>query len=210
METLPQLTSFFRKKANFFDRWAPNYDGLLTTIFYQTVHQRLLEFVQLSPQARVLDLGCGTGKLLQRLARRYPQMQGIGLDLSPQMLRLARKTNRFHPRLMFITGNAEALPFSDRQFEAVFNCISFLHYPHPQQVFQEVARVLAPQGYFYLADFSPLMGQSRVAFSPGGIRFYTPNQREAFAKQAGLRPVAHQYLLTSVVGSIFQKPSLYP
>ena len=206
MEPLPEQTSFFTKKANFFDRWAPNYDCLLTTVFYQTVHQRLLEVVQLSPQARVLDLGCGTGKLLQRLAGHYPQMQGIGLDLSPQMLRQARQGNRFHPRLMFVSGNAELLPFGDRQFDAVFNCISFLHYPHPQTVFQEVARVLVPQGYFYLADFSPVMAQSRVAFSPGGIRFYTPDQREKFAEQAGLRTVAHRYLITSVVGSLFQKP----
>ena len=179
---------------------------MLTTVFYQTVHQRLLAFGSLPPQAKILDLGCGTGKLLQRLARRYPQISGIGLDLSPQMLRQARQANRYHPRLIFIACNAEALPFSDRQFEAVFNCISFLHYPHPQTVFQEVARVLAPQGYFYLADFSPLTEQVRVPFSPGGIRFYTPKQRESFAEQAGLRTIAHRYLIASVVGSIFQKP----
>ncbi|MEB3248320.1 MAG: SAM-dependent methyltransferase, partial [Merismopediaceae bacterium] len=76
----------------------------------------------------------------------------------------------------------------------------------PQRVFQEVERVLAPQGYFYLADFSPLTEQVRVPFSPGGIRFYTPNQRELFAEQAGLRTIAHRYLIASVVGSIFQKP----
>ncbi|HEY9876748.1 MAG TPA: class I SAM-dependent methyltransferase, partial [Candidatus Obscuribacterales bacterium] len=122
-------------KEKFFDLWAPNYDFLFLSVFYQAVHKRLLEYVNLPDRANVLDIGCGTGRLLDRLATQFPQMRGTGLDLSTEMLHQARERNRHHPRLIYIQGNAEALPFADGQFDAVFNTLSFLHYPKPEQVF---------------------------------------------------------------------------
>ena len=136
----------FSRKERFFDRWAPHYDLFFTTIFYQAIHQRLLEYVELPDNSQVLDLGCGTGRLLNRLATKFPNLHGTGLDLSPEMLHQARVHKKFRKRLIFIQGNAESLPFTEGQFDAVFNTISFLHYPHPQQVFSEVCRVLRPHG----------------------------------------------------------------
>ncbi|MGH1393016.1 MAG: class I SAM-dependent methyltransferase, partial [Trichormus sp.] len=145
---------FLKQKKLIFDLWASSYDSLLPSVFYQAVHKRLLEYVDLSAQANVLDLGCGTGRLLERLATKFPELRGTGLDLSPKMLQVARLSNRHHPRLIFIEGKAEALPFGDGQFDAVFNSISFLHYLEPKQVLQEVARVLTPSGRFYLVDIT--------------------------------------------------------
>jgi ubiquinone/menaquinone biosynthesis C-methylase UbiE len=199
-------TSFFEQKTRLFDRWAPAYDCLLTTIFYQAIHRRLLSYVTLPDSAQVLDLGCGTGKLLHRLAEQYPHLQGLGLDLSPEMLYQARRQNQHHPRLLFCLGNAEALPGARSQFDAVFNTISFLHYPDPQRVFDEVARVLKAQGRFYLADYSSLWGSTRLGFTPGGLRFYSPAQREAFAHQSGLQCLGHHGVLGPVLLSIFQAP----
>uniref|UniRef100_A0A1D9G4F6 Methyltransferase domain-containing protein n=1 Tax=Moorena producens (strain JHB) TaxID=1454205 RepID=A0A1D9G4F6_MOOP1 len=62
-------SNFFSIKEKFFDLWAPNYDILFTTVFYQALHKRLLEYVELTNQPNVLDLGCGTGRLLNRLAQ---------------------------------------------------------------------------------------------------------------------------------------------
>lgn len=195
----------FDKKASFFDRWAPNYDIILTTIFYQSLHKRLLSYLSLPHPPYVLDLGCGTGRLLNRLAKNFPDLQGIGVDLSPQMLKEARDTNQHHPRLIFTQGNAENLPCADNQFDAVFNTISFLHYPNPQQVFKEVSRVLKPQGRFYLVDYIRLYSLDSIPFSPGGINFYSPQERETFANNVGLTTQGHYHLLGRVVLSIFGK-----
>ena len=195
----------FDKKASFFDRWAPNYDLIFTTIFYQSLHKRLLSYLSLPHPSYVLDLGCGTGRLLNRLAENFPDLQGIGVDLSLQMLKEARETNQHHPRLIFTKGNAENLPCADNQFDAVFNTISFLHYPNPQQVFKEVSRVLKPQGKFYLVDYIQLYSLDSIPFSPGGINFYSTQQREAFAENVGLKTQGHYYLLGRVVLSIFVK-----
>ncbi len=197
--------TFFRQKQNFFDIWANFYDVIFTTIFYQTIHQRLLEYVRLPSSPLVLDLGCGTGKLLNRLAGKFPDLKGIGLDLSPQMLRQARKANRFHPRLIFIQGNANQLPCAENQFDAVFNTISFLHYPEPELVLGQIYQVLKPQGKFYLADYTSKIIRDQVPISPGGIKFYSEKMRENLASKVGLTVINHHYLFAGVTLTIFQK-----
>lgn len=193
---------FLTRKQTFFDTWAPHYDCLLTTIFYQAVHQRLLTYVTLPPQPTVLDLGCGTGKLLSRLAKQFPSLKGTGLDLSQEMLRQARAGNVHHPRLIYLQGNAEKLPFAEKQFDAVFNTISFLHYRYPQQVLSEIKRILASDGNFYLVDYT--VGKlATVPISPGGLRFYSAKEREDLGKSVGLKCLGHYYLVGRVLLSIF-------
>lgn len=198
-----------RNKEKFFDLWAPNYDFLLTTVFYQAVHKRLLDYVELPDQPNILDLGCGTGRLLHRLANQFPTLQGTGLDLSAEMLRQAQQRNQHGIRLVYKQGNAESLPFGDCEFDAVFNTISFLHYPNPQQVFSEVSRVLRPSGRFYLVDFTlrEETGTGNLPFSPNGIRLYSPQRRQQLGVAAGLECLGHHYLLGPVLLTVFSKPS---
>jgi len=197
-------------KQTFFDRWALSYDRLFPSVVYQAIHQRLLSFVQLKAQAHVLDLGCGTGKLLKRLLAKYPEVTGTGLDLSSEMIHQAKLSNPAPDRATFQEGNAEALPFEDSQFDAVFNTISFLHYRNPDRVFAEVKRVLQPDGQFYLVDSAfrwqpPML---TINFSPGGLRLYNTTEREILAHAAGLTCLGHQYLLGPVVLSQFLKPQI--
>ncbi|MCG8366542.1 MAG: methyltransferase domain-containing protein [Pseudanabaenales cyanobacterium] len=204
----PIADDILTSKTRFFDRWAPTYDWLLPSVFYQAVHKRLLEYIQLSEQAHVLDIGCGTGRLLDRLAKRFPHLQGIGLDLSPEMLRQARRNNHYRPRLIFIQGVSHAMPFVENQFEAAFNTISFLHYPDPQRVLQEVHRVLQPGGRFYLVDYTLSewrSGMQQRLFSPIRIRFYSRQTRERMGTEAGLRCAGHHHLLGPVLLTIFVK-----
>ncbi|MDC0834748.1 class I SAM-dependent methyltransferase [Geitlerinema sp. CS-897] len=201
-------SSFFDGKRQFFDIWASNYDCLLTTVFYQAIHQRLLEFVELPPSPRLLDLGCGTGRLLDRFARTYPNLQGTGLDLSLEMIQQARKRNAFDDRLDFAVGNVESLPFDAEQFDAVSCTVSFLHYPRPEVAIAEIDRVLKPGGRFYFVDYLPFEGfgeKNIYPVSPGGLRLYTRSQREDFAKPVGWRCEGHYHLLIRIVLTIFVK-----
>jgi ubiquinone/menaquinone biosynthesis C-methylase UbiE len=123
------------------------------------------------------------------------------------MLQVARLSNSHHPRLIFIEGKAEALPFGDGQFDAVFNTISFLHYLEPQQVLQEVARVLTPGGRFYLVDITTKKEKEpqTLSFSHQGIKFYSPQQREILGARTGLTCLHHYYLLGPVLLTVFAK-----
>ncbi|AFY82746.1 class I SAM-dependent methyltransferase [Oscillatoria acuminata] len=203
--THPEIT----KKQKLFDHWAPNYDLLLTTIFYQALHKRLLDYLQLPDSPNVLDLGCGTGRLLDRLADEFPTLRGTGFDLSPQMICQARqkKRDRHRPRLIFIEGNAEQLPFTDQQFDTVFNTISFLHYPNPSQVLSEINRVLSFGGNYYLVDFTPL-GQKMshaLGVSPANIYVYSLESREQLGREARLQCRGHYPLLGPIWLTIFTK-----
>ncbi|NJK40667.1 MAG: class I SAM-dependent methyltransferase [Acaryochloridaceae cyanobacterium SU_2_1] len=198
-------------KADLFDRWAPNYDCLLTTVFYQALHQRLLDYVQLPRDfpTSVLDIGCGTGKLLNRLADHFPQLQGTGLDLAQQMLYQARQANRHHPRLIFIQGRSDALPFAQQQFEAAFSTISFLHYPEPECVLQEICRILKPGGQFYWVDYIPLLSCNSPqtwGIGRGKIHFYSQQRRARLATDARLSCLSHQVLLGPIMLTILAKP----
>ncbi|MBW4486824.1 MAG: class I SAM-dependent methyltransferase [Trichocoleus desertorum ATA4-8-CV12] len=195
-------------KKQLFDHWAPSYDWLFPSVFYQAIHQRLLEYVQLGDRAEVLDLGCGTGRLLHRLTKQFPTVQGTGLDLSPEMLRQAQLRQAHHPQLTYVQGNAEQLPFAEAQFNAVFNTLSFLHYPQPEQVLAEVSRVLKPAGCFYLVDLTwqPWSDAQILLISPGDIRLYSRQAREHLGQQAGLICQGHHYLLGPVMLTHFTKP----
>ncbi|MEM8602313.1 MAG: class I SAM-dependent methyltransferase [Cyanobacteria bacterium P01_H01_bin.121] len=193
-------------KQVLFDYWAPVYDCLLTTVFYQAVHQRLLEFVSLPEPAHVLDLGCGTGKLLNRLATIFPALTGVGCDFSDVMLQAAIANNQYPERLTWQQADASQLPFIDQQFAAVFVTFSFLHYPQPQQTCRELARVLQPGGSFYLVDLGLRSWSGRLPVSPQGIALYGPNQREELAAAVGLELGQHQVLLGPVLLSQFVKP----
>ncbi len=201
--------NFLRNKKFLFDQWASSYDWLFPSVIYQAIHKRLLEYVDLPERANILDMGCGTGRLLERLATEFADVRGTGLDLSSNMLRIARQSNSHHPRLIYIEGNAESLPFGEGQFDAVFSTISFLHYLEPQQVLSEVARVLSPGGRFYLVDITSnkQTAPQWVPISPLGIRLYSPQQREILGSSAGLLCVSHHYLLGPVLLTIFVKPS---
>ncbi|MDH6058740.1 class I SAM-dependent methyltransferase [Umezakia ovalisporum] len=201
--------NFLRSKKLLFDTWAPTYDWLFPSVIYQAIHQRLLEYVNLPERANILDMGCGTGRLLNRLTTKFPHVRGTGLDLSSEMLRIARMSNRHHPRLIYIEGKAECLPFAEGQFDAVFSTISFLHYLQPEQVLTEVKRVLTPGGHFYLVDITTKQqtGTQLLPISPRGIRLYSSQQREILGSSAGLLSVSHHYLLGPVLLTIFAKPA---
>ncbi len=194
-------------KEQLFDLWAPFYDFPLPSIFYRAIHKRLIEYVELPERSHVLDLGCGTGRLLDRLASQFPHLNGTGLDLSTEMLGIARRQNHHRPRLIYMRGNAESLPFANGQFDAVFNTFSFLHYPEPERVFSEVSRVLCPGGVFYLVD-ATFRGQTDTQYlgiPPGGIRLYSAVARESLGKLVGMTCLAHPYLLGTILLTVFKK-----
>lgn len=200
------MNNFINNKKEMFDRWSSSYDWTFPSFIYQAIHKRLIETIELPQNANVLDLGCGTGQLFNRLGKKYPEITGTGLDLSPKMLQVARQKNQYRPRFIYIEGNAQELPFAEGQFDAVFNTISFLHYPQPEQVLSEVKRVLTPSGKFYLVDITTDRFPSQyMTNSPVAIKLYSPEQREQMGKHAGLSCLGHHYLLGFVLLTTFVK-----
>jgi ubiquinone/menaquinone biosynthesis C-methylase UbiE len=104
--------------------------------------------------ARLLDVGCGTGRFLREVKANYPRLDVTGLDLSPHYLAVARDELRSWSRARFVVGAAEAMPFADAQFDAI-TCIYLFHELPPgvrRSVVGEIRRVLRPGGMLVFVD----------------------------------------------------------
>jgi ubiquinone/menaquinone biosynthesis C-methylase UbiE len=93
------------------------------------------------PLRRALDVGTGTGSGAAEIAKRFPEAEVVGVDVSPAMLAEAR---RLAPEVEFLEGDAARLPFGEGEFDLVAhsNMIPFL---------DETARVLRPGGWVVYA-----------------------------------------------------------
>jgi ubiquinone/menaquinone biosynthesis C-methylase UbiE len=107
---------------------------------------------------RILDVGCGTGYLLGRLAARAPQAEALaGIDAAPPMIRAAQG-KATDGRLRFVVGTAERLPWPAATFDLVVSTTSFDHWADQRTGLAQCARVLEPGGRLVLADlFSVLL-----------------------------------------------------
>lgn len=143
----PRLWRAFRwlMRAQF-DRLAPSWDARRRPDAFASLEQAL-DALPAAP-ARVLDLGTGTGLAAFTAARRFPEAEVMGVDLSGAMLAEAREhaPPELAGRVRFEDADAAALPFEQGSFELVMlaNMIPF---------FDELARVVAPGGHL-LFSFS--------------------------------------------------------
>jgi len=106
-------------------------------------------------RGRALDIGCGPGQLVIDLARRYPALHMTGLDLSAEMLVLARRNADaagVGDRVAFKLGDAEDIPFPDGHFDLVVSSLSLHHWVDPMAVLNEMARVARPGGFYRVYD----------------------------------------------------------
>ena len=115
-------------------------------------YPQMLVELEREPFADVLDVGCGTGAVIELLREKHPEAHYVGLDLTPDMIAVARAKNLDGAE--FVVGDAEDLPFADESFDAVLSSNSFHHYPNPEKFFEGVHRVLRPGGRLILRDYT--------------------------------------------------------
>ena len=138
-----------------FDRWSKTYESCWGQRFFDGVHELMLDLVittapGFAPSA-ILDVGCGTGRLLRRAAARWPTAQIVGVDPAQGMVEVAHGMTS---AVRFCRALAESLPFTDASFDLVTSSISMHHWRNASLGALEVARVLRPGGLFCLADIS--------------------------------------------------------
>jgi ubiquinone/menaquinone biosynthesis C-methylase UbiE len=116
--------------------------------------------------AAVLDVGTGPGVLLLELARRRPDLQLTGVDLSADMITVARRNVAgFGDRVSARQGDVTQLPFADHSFDLIASSLSVHHWDDPAAAVPELARVLRPGGRVCIYDFpfAPLDALSDAA-----------------------------------------------
>ena len=187
-----RMTTKHREKdVERFEQWASTYENSwLQRALFERVYQATLTLAAgiVHQPVSVLDVGCGTGKLLRRANTYWPEAQLIGVDPASSMIEMAK---RLTPNATFSTGMAEALPLQDASVDLALSTSSFHHWQDQAAGIREIARVLRPGGYFVLVDASFPDWLVRVFRMK---RFHSPAQLRTLFIQAGLHVQMQQTL----------------
>jgi ubiquinone/menaquinone biosynthesis C-methylase UbiE len=132
----------------------PCYDSFAKLV--NPLRRRLLQQENIQPGQRVLDLGCGTGLLTRMLKQSIPNAQVTGLDGDEDVLNIARKKSRGLD-IQWDHALAFDMPYSDNSFDVIVSSFVTHHLTSVDKVraFQEVHRILRPNGLFHIVDFGP-------------------------------------------------------
>jgi ubiquinone/menaquinone biosynthesis C-methylase UbiE len=138
-----------------FESWSKTYENFWGQRYLDSLHKLMLELVateapHLSPSA-ILDVGCGTGRLLRRVAARWPAAELIGIDPAQGMVEVAQE---LMPAARFHQAFAESVPVGEASVDLVLSAVSMHHWSDSSLGAREVARVLRRGGLFCLADIS--------------------------------------------------------
>jgi ubiquinone/menaquinone biosynthesis C-methylase UbiE len=132
-----------------YGRIAVGYDRRWARYIEASVAETLDRLDQ-AERRRALDVGCGTGALIERATRASPA-RFVGVDLSPEMLAAARA--RLGPRPELVAGSAAALPFRSGAFDLAVSTSALHHWDDPLPALREMERVLRPGGMVAITDW---------------------------------------------------------
>ena len=151
-----------------FNQWAEAGRGEEMEHHHISITQQTLALMGLKPGQRVLDLGCGAGWASRLLAQvvgggerrpgspARPGLAGwgggqvVGLDVSDEMIRIARANSTEYDNLLFVVGSAQQIPWEENFFDKVLSVESFYYYGNQEGALSELFRVLAPKGEIYI------------------------------------------------------------
>ncbi|MBS3749700.1 MAG: flippase-like domain-containing protein [Candidatus Thermoplasmatota archaeon] len=142
---------FDEKDCKQFDRYMQKYQYL-----YRNLVDIVNRYVKTSTHPVIVDLGVGPGLLSKEMNKKIPDARIIGIDPSEQMISLANKNANIDSRI----GSSEQLPLEDESVDVVVTRYTLTYWKNPNQGFQEISRVLKPNGVFIIEalnkDFSKL------------------------------------------------------
>ncbi len=189
-----------------FQRWSHTYERSIGQFFFfDLVHKAVVNLAAMDGMGRepecILDVGCGTGRLLRRAVLQWPNARLVGVDPAEGMVENAR---RLTPFATFHVGRGEALPIPDSSVDLAFSTVSFHHWEDQSIGLREILRVLRTGGRFYLAD-------GHVPSPLGGIishtRVHTPEELRDLFTSAGMSLVGQRRIVAgALLATIGEKP----
>ena len=114
-----------------------------------------LTHVNIEPDYVILDVGCGGGKTVSRLAQKAPRGKVFGIDYSADMVEYSKKVNKkliAENRVEIVEGSVDKMDFSDDFFDLVTAIETYYFWPSFSDALKEIKRVLKPDGKLLIVN----------------------------------------------------------
>jgi ubiquinone/menaquinone biosynthesis C-methylase UbiE len=148
VDALPSQSD--QKLQQEFNQWAAAGRGDEMEDHHSDITEQTLALMELQPDDRILDLGCGTGWASRRMARVAAAGEVIGLDVADEMLRRAQQASSGFNNVRYIWGSAEKIPAAGNSFSKVLSVESFYYYADQGKALDELRRVMAPGAKLFI------------------------------------------------------------
>ena len=146
------MDNYKKRIRESFNRRADTYDSF--AIVQKEVAERIfdrLSAIKIHPQL-ILDLGCGTGFLTQKIAALYPNAKIIPLDFSEEMLRVCKsKVNKINP----ICADIENIPIDESRFDLIISSLTLHWATDLYSTFTKIHKLLKNDGCFLFSSIGP-------------------------------------------------------
>lgn len=134
-----------RKRKTLYEFMTPHYN----------VEEEVIRLLGLTGKEVLLDVGCGEGELLLKIAKQYPKTRLMGVDISPGILKSAQKQVQEQGLdIHFQVADTQSLPFPAVSFDRVTALHMLYHVPNIEQALQEMKRVLKSGGWLAVSTNS--------------------------------------------------------
>lgn len=197
MDTTQSRTADHRQTqrvVSHYARLAPAYDRLWDRYTRNSLG-KLVECLPLEGHEHLLDVACGTGRLAELLRRSHPGIRTTGIDLSPDMIRVARHRMPESATTAWQVGTLDSAALEERSFD-VITCSSAFHlFMDQDSALRRMARLVRPGGLVTIVDWCreyPQIGAiQQLARLPGRQHrnILTRGELGGMLAQAGLEPV---------------------
>lgn len=173
------------ENRSYFDRWSRRYDEGRISGWFQYTQELAVRELNLKPNSRILDVGCGTGHAVVRLASMCPRGKVCGIDISAGMVAKAsaKVSKNTSAKVEFLQASSDDIPYPAAEFDHVLCTNSFHHYPSPSRVLEEMRRVLKPGGQLVILENAPDLSWYTLAWDrilrlveKGHVRYYTSRE----------------------------------
>ena len=165
------------------------YDRLNPFVWNETMRAEALAWLDVQPDDRVLDVGCGTGFGTQGLLQHTDDV--YGLDQSPHQLEKAWAKLGKHDPVAFTFGDAERLPYRDDTFDRVWSSGSIEYWPNPVEGLRELRRVTKPGGRVLVVGPDYPSNELFQKLADAIMLFYDREEADRMFTEAGYVDVEH-------------------
>jgi arsenite methyltransferase len=133
-----------------FNRWAEEGRGEGMEEEHLPITLPVLDQMDLASDDNVLDVGCGAGWLARLLSERVPKGRVVGMDISDEMVRRARRNYVALENTMFVIGGVDEIPWDANFFTRAISMESAFYWPDPARGLHEIFRVLREGGSLWI------------------------------------------------------------